>query len=87
MSKKYVIRRPDESVPEQKDRRKKGTVTDEVCRDCIHIVPSNKYLSVAEKKPLLGECPFSVHMRLLSDKPCNKFESKKKNEKGQNEPY
>lgn len=87
MAKKYVIRRPDESVPEQKNRRKKEAVTDVVCRDCIHIIPSDKYLSVAEKEPLLGECPFSVHMRLLSDKTCNKFESKKENEKAQIEPY
>lgn len=87
MAKKYVIRRPDEIVPERKNQRKKETVIDEVCEDCIHIIPSDKYLSVAEKKPLLGECPFSVHMRLLSDKPCNKFESKKENEKAQIEPY
>lgn len=57
MAKKYVIRRPDESVPELKNRRKKEIVTDEVCRDCIHIIPSDKYLSVAEKKPLLGQLP------------------------------
>lgn len=44
-----------------------------VCGDCAHLVPDMEYLSVKERRPILGSCPFSKYLRLLSDRICEHF--------------
>lgn len=51
------------------------------CGDCRHVVPVYRHntLTVKDKKPTLGECPFWTSSRsvLLSQfSPCEHFESK-----------
>lgn len=81
MAKKYVIRKPDgESVnEEEKKSRKKEKAVARICGECSHIKPSEKYLSVVEKKPLLGACPYTKHLRLLSENVCMHFEENENN--------
>lgn len=76
MAKKYVIRKPDGEIigEEEKKSKKKEKAAARICRECSHITPSDKYLSVAEKKPLLGSCPHMRHLRLLSENACQHFE-------------
>ena len=46
------------------------------CGDCAHLVPDMEYLSVKEREPILGRCPFSIFMRLLSENGCENFKQK-----------
>lgn len=47
-----------------------------VCGDCAHLVPDMEHLSVKERRPILGKCPFSKYLRLLSDRVCEHFKLK-----------
>ena len=46
------------------------------CGECSHLTPSGEYLSVKERRPILGVCPFSKFMRLLSERVCEHFRIK-----------
>lgn len=75
MAKKYIIRKPDgETVGEDKRARKKEKPASRTCGECGLIIPSEKYLSVVDNKPLLGTCPYMEHLRLLSENACQHFE-------------
>ena len=56
--------------------RRKPELPAYVCGDCAHLVPDMEYLSVKECRPILGSCPFSKYLRLLSDKICKHFKIK-----------
>ena len=56
--------------------RRKPELPAYVCGDCAHLVPDMEYLSVKERRPILGKCPFSKYLRLLSDKICEHFKMK-----------
>lgn len=48
-----------------------------VCGDCALLEPSPEYLSVRDKKPLLGRCKGYRHMVLLSEhRNCGMFRKK-----------
>lgn len=46
------------------------------CGDCAHLVPDMGYLSVKERRPILGRCSFSKYMKLLSENGCENFKQK-----------
>ena len=56
--------------------RRKTDLPTYTCGDCAHLVPDMEYLSVKEHRPILGRCPFSKYLRLLSDKICEHFKMK-----------
>lgn len=56
--------------------RRKPELPAYVCGDCAHLVPDMEYLSVKEHRPILGRCPYSRFMRLLSENGCENFKQK-----------
>lgn len=56
--------------------RRKTELPAYVCGDCAHLVPDMEYLSIKEHRPILGRCPYSKYMRLLSDRICEHFKMK-----------
>ena len=56
--------------------RRKPELPAYVCGDCAHLVPDMEYLSIKERRPILGRCPYSRFMRLLSDNGCENFRQK-----------
>lgn len=56
--------------------RRKPELPAYVCGDCAHLVPDMEYLSIKEHRPILGSCPFSKYLRLLSDRICEHFKLK-----------
>lgn len=59
-------------------RKEKAAPPEVTCGECSHITPTDEYLSVKEHKPILGSCPFSKYLRLLSDRICEHFKLKNK---------
>ena len=58
------------------EEKKKAAPPEPTCGECSHITPTDEYLSVKEHKPILGSCPFSKYLRLLSDRICEHFKLK-----------
>lgn len=56
--------------------RRKPELPTYVCGDCAHLVPDMEYLSVKERESILGRCPYSIFMRLLSENGCENFKQK-----------
>lgn len=56
--------------------RRKTDIPEYLCGDCVHLVPSQEYLSVRGKRPILGRCPFSKYMRLMSDTACDQYKTR-----------
>lgn len=53
--------------------RRKTDIPTCTCGECSHLTPMNEYLSVKERRPILGSCPFSKYLQLLSDRICEHF--------------
>lgn len=58
-------------------RKRKAESVSFTCGDCVFLTPDMERLSIQENRPILGRCPNSKYMRLLSDNTCNKFEKTK----------
>lgn len=58
-------------------RKRKVEPVSFTCGDCALLTPDMERLSIQENRPILGRCPNSRYMRLLSDNICNKFENSK----------
>lgn len=57
--------------------RKKPAPPELTCGECSHLTPTYEYLSVKERRPILGSCPFSKYLRLLSGRICEHFKMRK----------
>lgn len=58
-------------------RKRKAEPVSFTCGDCALFTPDMERLSIQENRPILGRCPHSRYMRLLTDNTCNKFENSK----------
>ena len=56
--------------------RRKTDIPTYTCGECSHLTPTDEYLSVKERRPILGRCPFSKFMKLLSENGCENFRQK-----------
>ena len=56
--------------------RRKTDIPTYTCGECFHISPTDEYLSVKEHRPILGRCPYSKFMKLLSENGCENFRQK-----------
>lgn len=58
-------------------RISRTVLPDYTCGECAHAVPDGRFLSIRERRPLLGRCPHAAHMVLLSEsRRCEWFKRK-----------
>ena len=57
------------------EEKKKAAPPEPTCGECVHAVPDMTRLSNVGM-PILGSCPFSKYLRLLSDRICEHFKLK-----------